>query len=67
MAKTYSYACADYPGMESCPGKVTAATEAEVWALIETHARIAHGEDSGAWSVEDRQQIANLIGTADQP
>jgi predicted small metal-binding protein len=47
--------------MENCPGKVTAATEAEVWKLIETHARIAHGENPADWSDEDRKFIAALI------
>ena len=61
MARTYSYACADYEGMENCPGKVTAATEAEVWQLLEMHARIAHGEDPSEWSGEDRKFIGELI------
>ena len=41
----YSYACADCEGMESCPGKVVAETEEEVWKLMELHAKIAHDED----------------------
>lgn len=57
----YSYACADYPGMEDCPGKVTAATEAEVWKLMETHAREAHGEDPAGWSSDDRRVLGELI------
>jgi len=61
MAKSYSYACADYPGMENCPGKVTTETEAELWQLMETHARIAHGEDPSGWSDEDRKYLATLI------
>ena len=61
----YSYACADYPGMEDCPGKVQAATEAELWQLIEAHARIAHGEDPSAWGDEDRAAIRRLIKTID--
>ena len=47
--------------MENCPGKVTAATEAEVWQLLEMHARIAHGEDPSEWSGEDRKFIGELI------
>ena len=27
----YSYACADCEGMETCPGKVTAATEDDIF------------------------------------
>ncbi len=61
MARAYTYACADYPGMEDCPGKVTAATEAEVWQLMETHARLAHGEDPASWSDADRKALATLI------
>jgi predicted small metal-binding protein len=58
---SYSYACGDYPGMEDCPGRVQAETEAELWRLIETHASFAHGEDPEAWSDADREQIKILI------
>ena len=61
MPQSYTYACKDYPGMESCPGAVTAASEAEVWALMETHARVAHGEDPSSWSDEDRAFLKTLI------
>ncbi|MFQ5622362.1 MAG: DUF1059 domain-containing protein [Paracoccaceae bacterium] len=66
MTKTYSYACADYPGMEACPGRFTAETEGEIWKLIALHASVAHGEDPSQWSPEDRTQLATLIraGTA---
>lgn len=57
----YSYSCGDYPGMEECPGKVQAETEAELWQLIETHARVAHGEDPLAWSDDDKVQVQALI------
>ena len=57
----FSYACKDYPGMESCPGYVRAETEDEVWQLMEAHARIAHGEDPEAWSSEDRASLKTLI------
>ena len=59
----YAYSCSDYPGMEACPGKVQAATKAELWQLIETHARVAHGEDPSAWTDEDRATIQQLIKT----
>jgi predicted small metal-binding protein len=65
MMTTFAYACADYPGMENCPGKVQAKTESELWELIETHARIAHGEDPSAWSAEDRAAIRQLINTTE--
>lgn len=59
----YSYACADYQGMESCPGKVIAATEDEVWKLMELHAKIAHGEDANEWDDETRSYLKTLIKT----
>ncbi len=61
----YSYSCAEFPGMEDCPGKVQAETESELWELIKTHAHIAHGEDVLAWSDEDVAQITALIKTID--
>ncbi len=61
MATAYSYACKDYPGMEACPGKVVAETEEEVWKLMELHASVAHDEDPGAWSDEDRIYLKTLI------
>jgi len=64
MTTAFTYACADYPGMEDCPGRVTAATEAEVWKLMETHAVEAHGEDPAAWSDEDRAYLGKLIKPA---
>ena len=57
----YSYACSDYPGMEGCPGKVQAETREELWTLIETHARIAHGENVADWSDEEKNQVRALI------
>ncbi|HSF94622.1 MAG TPA: DUF1059 domain-containing protein [Thermohalobaculum sp.] len=57
----HSYACKDYPGMEACPGFVRAETEDEVWKLMETHARLAHGEDPGDWNDEDRSYLKTLI------
>lgn len=61
MASKHSYACMDYPGMEACPGKFVAATEDEVWKLMELHAAHAHGEDPKAWSDEDRSYLKGLI------
>lgn len=62
----YSFACGDYPGMEGCPGQVQAETEAELWQLIETHARVAHGEDVSAWSDEEKAQVRKLIRSVEQ-
>lgn len=61
MPIAYSYACKDYPGMEDCPGKFVAATESEVWKLMELHAVVAHNEDPSAWSEQDRVELAKLI------
>ena len=59
----YSFACTEFPGMEGCPGKVQAETEAELWQLVEAHARIAHGEEISDWTDEDRAQVKALIKT----
>ena len=61
MSITYSYACKDYEGMESCPGKVVAATEDEVCKLMELHAVVAHGEDPSTWDGETRKYLKTLI------
>ena len=57
----YTYACAEFPGMEGCPGKFQAGTESELWELIKTHAQIAHGEDANQWDQETRGYIQTLI------
>jgi predicted small metal-binding protein len=57
----YSYSCKDYPGMESCPGRFTAETEAEVMKHVELHASVAHGEDPAAWSEDDRTFLKTLV------
>jgi hypothetical protein len=59
----YSYACKDFEGMESCPGKVVAETEDEIWKLMELHAVIAHGEDPSTWDDETRAYAKTLIKT----
>lgn len=63
MNTTYAYACKDYPGMEQCPGRFYAGTENEIWKLMELHASVAHGEDPGAWTAEDRALLKTLIRT----
>lgn len=61
----YSYACADFPGAESCPGSFTAATQEELWKLIEVHGVEAHGMNKlDEWSDDDRQQVQDLIHSA---
>jgi hypothetical protein len=57
----HSYRCADYPGMESCPGSFTAETRSELWKHIELHAITAHQENPDKWTADDRQQMENLI------
>jgi len=61
MTSIYSYACKDYPEMESCPGHFVAETEDEIWKLMALHASVAHGEDPDKWSDEDRQFLKTLI------
>lgn len=61
MASKHSYSCKDYPGMDTCPGYFVAETEDEIWKLMELHASVAHGEDPGEWSDEDRQYLKTLI------
>lgn len=62
---TFSYTCADYPGMETCAGRFAAGSESELWRHIELHAVAAHGEDPGAWSEDDRSQVASLVRHTD--
>ena len=57
----YSYACKNCPGMETCPGQFHAQTEAELWKLIELHAKLAHNENPDAWSPDDKAQVKALI------
>jgi hypothetical protein len=47
--------------MEACPGYFVAETEDEIWKLMELHASVAHGEDPGQWSDEDRKYLKTLI------
>lgn len=61
MARTYSYACSDYPGMEACPACFATETLDELWKIIELHASVAHGEDPAAWSDEDKGYLRTLI------
>jgi hypothetical protein len=49
--------------MESCPGKVVAETEEELWKLVELHAKIAHDEDADAWDGETRAYLKTLVKT----
>ena len=65
MPKSYTYACREFPGMESCPGEVTAETREELIELVESHARIAHGEKPEDWSESDRATFAGLIHAND--
>ena len=61
MTSKHSYACKDYPDMEACQGYFVAETEDEIWKLMELHASVAHGEDPGQWSDEDRKYLKTLI------
>lgn len=57
----YAYRCADFPGMEKCPGSFTAETETELWKHIELHARDAHQENPAQWSAQDRKGVEEAI------
>lgn len=37
MQTIYSYTCRDYPGMEACPGRFSAASEDELWQHMELY------------------------------
>ncbi|MFQ5546499.1 MAG: DUF1059 domain-containing protein [Acidiferrobacterales bacterium] len=63
MKMIYSYACKDYPGMETCPGRFYAETEDELWEHMELHASVAHKEDPTTWTTEDRAQLKTLVKT----
>ncbi|MCP3970930.1 MAG: DUF1059 domain-containing protein [Rhodobacteraceae bacterium] len=61
MAKTYSYACAEFPGMESCPAHFHTETREELFELTKQHAIIAHGESPDDWAAEDLQMVKDLF------
>ena len=61
MTDRYSYACKDYPGMESCPFHVQTESREELWSQMELHARLAHDENPAQWSDEDRRYLATLV------
>ena len=61
MARTYSYACRDYPGMEACPAHFTTETQEELMKVVELHASVAHGEDSASWSEEEKSYLRSLF------
>ena len=61
MATKYSYACRNYPGMESCSAHFTTETQDELMKIVELHASVAHGEDPAAWTDEDKDYLRGLI------
>ena len=46
---SYTYACKDYPGMDSCPGTFESQAQDELWKHIELHAAAASQEDPSSW------------------
>ena len=58
---TYSYACADCEGMETCPAKITVETENELWKLVKLHALVTPDEDAGEWDDETRAYLKSLV------
>lgn len=61
MTNAYAYACRDCEGMEACPASVVAATQEEVWKLMELHAKVAHDEEPDDWDAETRNYLATLV------
>jgi predicted small metal-binding protein len=47
--------------MEACPFHVNTQSEEELWQQMELHARLAHGEDPGQWTDDDRKHLKTLI------
>jgi len=47
--------------MEGCPFHVVTEAEDEIRKIMELHAAIAHAEDPGEWSGEDRQYLKTLM------
>jgi hypothetical protein len=41
----WTYACKEYPGMETCSGRFESETEEELGKHIELHASVAHKEN----------------------
>jgi hypothetical protein len=62
-----TYACKEYPGMETCPGRFEAETEEELWKHIELHASVAHNEDPASWPSEERAKVRALIRKIEKP
>ena len=61
MTKTYSFACADFPGMEACPAHFHTESKDELYEIAKRHAMIAHGENPDDWSEEDRKLVRKLF------
>jgi predicted small metal-binding protein len=61
MAKVFSYACADYPGMESCPAHFHVETKEELMDIMVGHAIAAHGESPDDWTEEERAKLKAMI------
>ena len=62
-----TYACKEYPGMETCPGRFEAKTGEELWKHIELHASVAHKEDPASWPSEEREKVKALIKKIERP
>ncbi len=61
MTKVFSYACADYPGMESCPAHFHVESKEELMDIMVRHAIVAHGESPDDWTEEERAKLSTLI------
>lgn len=61
MTNAYAYSCRECEGMEACPASIVAATQEEVWRLMELHAKVAHGEDPAEWDADTRDYLGTLV------
>lgn len=61
MAKVYSYACADYPGMRECPAHFHVESKDELMDIMIRHAIVAHGDSPDDWSDEEREKLRSMI------
>jgi len=60
----FTYACRDYPGMDTCPAKFTTESKDELLEHIELHALVTHDEDPSEWPGDERKKIEALIISA---
>jgi len=62
---SYTYACKDYPGMDSCPGTFESQAQDELWKHFELHAAAAPQEDPSSWPPDEITTVKALIKKSD--